>query len=293
MGLGVACMLGARRPAGPQHLGQGDGSGVTANSCREAIAMSMTHCASLAAEGRRYAFRSVACSAGATRTVWALGSCCAAYEGYGAGVTYCAGEIRRTKGPDSWIQAKRFRPPFHWAKEFEGRSLPSELRLITMAALPAPDAGPFMIRRRLSYVEDAYLDADGAVGGRLAPQDVWSFNLKAVPRSMEDFHLHHPSVTDPETIKQVRRLIDWHNMPPWQQLESGGVTLRPWTLPSYLPARPSDCPDWLRLEGMAPWVALLEADVKLWASLCSIDSSLISAKSPEGGPRPRREGPAS
>jgi hypothetical protein len=135
-----------------------------------------------------------------------------------------------------------------------------------MAASSSTETGPFMEWRALNFLENPRPDYQGNTTGTEVERSVWSFNLKAVPSSMQEFHAKCPGHEhDATIIHQVEQLIKWHQMPAWDQLEHGGMTLRAWELPSYIAKMP-DKQDWSRLkDGTQSWTAELEEDVKLCA----------------------------
>jgi hypothetical protein len=121
-----------------------------------------------------------------------------------------------------------------------------------------------MDHRRITFYTNVAVRHTGKVDGDKVQEEVCSFNLKAVPSTLDNFRASHPKAS-PETIEHVRQIIDWHRMPAWQQLQEGGMTLRPWPLPPYI----ADMKDkeWKRRETNPTWVRELEEGVLQSVSL--------------------------
>jgi hypothetical protein len=128
-------------------------------------------------------------------------------------------------------------------------------------------AFPFMDQRRITFYTNVAVRDTGKVDGDKVQEEVCSFDLKAVPSTLDNFRASHPKAS-PKTIEHVRQIIDWHRMPAWQQLQEGGMTLRPWPFPSYIAGMAeTKNKDWKRQKSNPDWVRQLEQDVQRYLFL--------------------------
>jgi hypothetical protein len=143
--------------------------------------------------------------------------------------------------------------------ESEYRQAIVSCRPATMEEAVLP--GPFSHHGSADFVEMVTKVGPNEWKRETESRPVVSVNIRAIPARWD------PSASLPSYITtamkaQIPDLIRWNEMPKWQQLDDGAMTLYPWTYPAYL--RDSDFPErrWSAENLSSHFAKAMKADIQ-------------------------------